>query len=294
MNGKKLCALEEQREQLNALKKTTIFVPIDARITIKKIGQTDGYDSHSFRSYFYWPEKFTHLQNTVADINSIKKTNEIIRNKSKTVTFALTFAGTWHTLVKKSGFSKEEAKRIESNYQKLYQVSMDWVQEKLKQASKDGYVTLAFGVRLRTPILKQIIWNTSQMPYEASAEARSAGNAVSGQSYGALTMRATNEFRKRIRNSPWLYDIKLCGIIHDAIYGICIDNVDAIKWFNDHLIECMEWQELPEIQHDKVRLNAAVDVFYDGWHQPITIPNKASIEVIRAVCNEGKNKYEKI
>lgn len=245
----------------------------------------EGYDSHSFRTKAYWPDKFAHIGDTPEEVNSIKKTNDAERSDSKPVTFALTFAGTHHTLMKNCGFSKEEAIRIEANYHELYKVSTAWVNEQLKQASKDGYVTLAFGVRLRTPMLSKVIWESDSMPYEASAEGRTAGNAVSGQSYGALTMRAANELRKRISKSEYKYDIRLCAIIHDAIYSTVTNDVNAVKWLNDNLTECMAWQKLPELQHDKVLLNAELDLFYPSWKDAITLPNNTSIQEIKEICN---------
>ncbi len=247
----------------------------------------EGYDSHSFRAYNYWPEKFKHIVNTVKSINTIKKLHEDIRSDSKAPTFALTFQGTYHTLMKNCGFSKEEAQRIENNYLDMYKVSVDWVQAKLKQASIDGYVTLAFGVRLRTPLLKQVVWASSSMPYEASAEGRSAGNAVSGQSYGQLNNRAANEFMKRVRNSPYKYDIKISALIHDAVYLLIRNELGIVKWVNDNLTDCMSWQELPELAHDKVKLNAELDLFPD-WSKPVTLPNHATKSEILNICKGGK------
>jgi hypothetical protein len=42
----------------------------------------------------------------------------------------------------------------------------------------------------------------------------------------------------------------------------------------------MQWQELPEIQHPTVKLGAALDLFIDGWHKPITLPNNANVDEI--------------
>ncbi len=247
----------------------------------------EGYDSHSLRAKAYWPEKFPMITNTVESVNSIKKLFGSIRSDSKPVTFALTFQGTFHTLMKNCGFPKKEAMAIENTWKEMYKVSMDWVSEKLRQSSKDGYVTLAFGLRLRTPILKKIIWQGARMPYEASAEGRSAGNAVSGQSYGLLNNRAANEFMDRVRNSEYKYDIKQSALIHDAIYLMVRNDVDVIKWVNDNLVECMEWQELPELKHDKVKLNAELDLFYPSWANGITLPNRISVKEIRTICVEA-------
>ena len=224
------------------------------------------------------------IKDNVESINSISEIYPELRQESKAPTFALTYGGQYHTLIKNCGFSKEKALSIEAKYHELYKESDTWVADKLKQASIDGYVTLAFGVRLRTPMLKQVIWDSSSMPYEASAEGRTAGNAVSGQSYGSLTMRAANELIQRLRLSPFKYDIKICAIIHDAVYFLVRNNIDAVHWLNINLIECMQWQELPEIQHDQVKLGAELDLFYPSWKDKLTLANKLTKEEILKLC----------
>ena len=128
------------------------------------------------------------IEDTLESINSIKSKYKHLRQESKGPTFALTYAGTYRTLMSKFGFSEERAKKIEAKYHELYKVSDEWVKAHLDQASKDGYVTCAFGLRLRTPLLKQVIKGTSKTPYEAEAEGRTAGNAL-GQSWCLLNNR---------------------------------------------------------------------------------------------------------
>lgn len=95
------------------------------------------------------------------------------------------------------GWPEDKARSVEENYHKLYQVSDQYVQSRLAQASQDGYVDVAFGLRIRTPLLKQVIWGSSKIPYEAAAEGRWMGNAL-GQSYGLLNNRAAVEFMKKV------------------------------------------------------------------------------------------------
>lgn len=123
------------------------------------------------------------------------------------------------------------------------------------------------------------------MPYEAKAEGRSAGNAVSGQSYGLLNCRAANELRKRIRASKYLYDVRISAQIHDSIYCIVKDNPEAVEWLNINLIECMEWDGLPEIQHDQVKLTSEMDLYPD-WSKPVTLPNRATQDEIIKICKD--------
>jgi DNA polymerase I len=254
---------------------------------------TDGLDSHSYRAYNYWPQKFPDVENTVESINFIANTHPELRQKSKTITFALTYAGTWLTLMNNCGFSEEEAKSIEANYQKLYQVSLQWVQDKIQEASQKGFSEVAFGLRIRTPLLAQTLQNHRTTPKEAQAEARTLGNAISGQSFGLLNNRAANAFMAKVWNSPYCCDIKPVAQIHDAQYYLIRDDIDILKWVNNELIKEMSWQELPEIQHDKVKLGAELEVYYSNWAQPITIPNNSSNEEIREVIKEGMQKHDK-
>ncbi len=267
--------------QYETLKKITITVPEKSIFTIKKIGKTKGYDGHCLRAYSYYPEKMPDIINTVESINSIKKKYPDLRQDSKEPTFALTYQGTWRTLVA-SGVLPALSKLIESAYHKLYEVADEWVHIRLLEACKTGYVTVAFGLRLRTPILKQTILGNKYTPYEASAEGRTAGNAM-GQSYGMLNNRAANEFMDRVYKSKYKYDIKPIAQIHDAQYYLVRKKPEIIKWYNDNLIECMQWQELPELKHDKVKLGAEVMIFSPSWAKELKLVNNASIEQIKEV-----------
>lgn len=81
------------------------------------------------------------------------------------------------------------------------------------------------------------------------------------------------------------------ALIHDAIYLLIKDELEVVTWVNQELIKCMQWQELPEIQHDRVKLGAELDVFYKGWHQAITLPNNASAQLIMETTTKGMNKF---
>lgn len=189
------------------------------------------------------------------------------------------------------GWSKEAAQAIEANYHTLYEQSDAYVQDRLKQASKDGYVEVAFGLRVRTPLLKQVVFGASRMPYEASAEGRTAGNAL-GQSYCLLNNRAANEFMEKVWASPYRLDIKPIAQIHDAIYLLVRDDVDVIHWVNQELIKSMEWQELPEIQHPTVKLGAALDVFWPDWANPITLTNGIDTAALKVACTQAIAQYK--
>lgn len=162
----------------------------------------EGYDGHCLRAFSYFRDKCPDIVDTVESINSMKKKYPELRQDSKGPTFALTYQGTRHTLVNNLGFTPELAKAIEANYHELYKESDEYIQQRLEQASKDGYVDVAFGLRVRTPLLGQTIFGGPKMPYEAAAEGRTAGNAL-GQSYGLLNNRAACEFMNKVWNSPY-------------------------------------------------------------------------------------------
>jgi len=242
---------------------------------------TDGFDGHSLRAAYYFPDKMPDIDPTsVESVNSIKDLYPEWRQASKAPTFALTYQGMWMTLMKNCGFSKEEAQSIEANYHTLYQESDIWKAEKIHKCTKTGYATVAFGLRVRTPLLKQVILGGRSTPFEAEAEGRTVGNAF-GQSYGLLNNRAGREVMAKIRASKYRYDIAMCAMIHDAIYFRWDDSLEVTKWLNDIIGKAMAWQDLPEIAHEEVKLSGELDIFYPDWSKPITLANDISVVEIK-------------
>ena len=184
------------------------------------------------------------------------------------------------------GFSEAAAKEIEARYHEHYKHSDDWVQDKIIEASKKGYVEVAFGLRLRTPLLARTVIGKDYTPYAAQKEARTAGNAL-GQSYCMLNNRAALEFMTRVKASPHRLKIKLIGLIHDAIYLLVKDEIEVVHWVNENLPDCMAWQGLPEIDHPVVKLSGALDIFYPSWANEIGLPNHATKPQIRKIFQEA-------
>lgn len=244
----------------------------------------DGYDGHCLRAYAYFQEQMPDIDPTSVDsINSIAKKYPELRQESKAPTFALTYQGTFATLMKNLGWSEIKAKRIEKNFHDLYKKSTEYIMDRLHQATHDGYVTVAFGLRLRTPMMGRSVLGLDCTPKEVAAEGRTAGNAM-GQSYGLLNNRAAAAFMKRVHASPFRYDIKPVALIHDAIYLLIKNDPVVVEFANRVLIEEMSWQDLPELEHDTVKLGAALDLFYPNWATPVTLPVNADIPTIKAVC----------
>ena len=231
-------------------------------------------------------EEITVSQHDVARINSVEVLYKKYRQKSKSPTFALTYAGTWSTLVKNCGFSTEEAKSIEKNYHALYMASTAWVQDKLDDAAKDGYITGAFGLRVRTPLLAQVIRGNRQTPREAEDEGRTAGNAL-GQSWCLLNSRAWAATMKIIRDSDYSTAIRPCAQIHDAGYVLIRDDVDALMFLNEHLVREVNWNKHPDIYHPTVGLGGELSIFYPTWKDEIGIPNNATEDEIVSIVTKA-------
>ena len=220
-------------------------------------------------------EEIPTTEHDVARINSIEVLYKDERRDSKAPTFACTYAGTWRTLVKNCGFTEEKAKQVEARYQTLYAHSIEWVQDKLNQAAKTGYVTGAFGLRVRTPLLHQVIRGNRKTPYEAEAEGRTAGNAL-GQSWCLLNSRACSEFMAKVRTSQFRLHIRPCAQIHDAQYYLIRDDIDALLYTNKHLVDAVNWNDHPDIYHPEVGLGGELSIFYPNWSKEIEIPNGIS------------------
>lgn len=244
---------------------------------------TDGYDGHSLRAFSYFRDQMPDIEDTLESINSIGKKYKKQRQDSKAPTFALTYFGTYNTLMRNCGFSEEIAKKIEANFHELYKVSDEWNRAKLDKAAQDGYTTLAFGLRLFTPVLQKSVSGLAR-PQEASAEERSAGNAF-GQSYGLLNSRAAHAFMDKVIEAKLWNDIRPAAQIHDAQYYWVKRSVKLVKWINDNLIPEMEWDELPELKHPTLKLGGNLIVYSPDWASEIPLNNNASYGEIGDLLN---------
>jgi DNA polymerase-1 len=223
------------------------------------------------------------IQDTVTSINSIETKYPDLRQKSKGPTFALTYNGTWHTLVSNIGIPKDEAKEIEANYHELYKVSDKFTNKNIKFAEKNGYMKCAFGLRIKCPILARTLHDNSATPYASTAEARSANNAVT-QSWGMLINRALIATNKLLEASEFVYDIRPINTIHDAAYFLVRDTPEAVKFLNDTLIKEMQWNAHPSIRSKDVSMGASLEIG-KSWDKQTSLPNGASIKQIKEILN---------
>lgn len=254
------------------------FASLEDRIDALKTKDTnklkvyiDGYDGHSLRAYAYFKDHMPDIIDTVESINSIAKKYKDWRQKSKAPSFALTYGGTYLTLMKNCGFDEVTAKQIEERYHELYKESDIWIKERIKEATVNGYVTGAFGLRVRTPMLLGA--DINKLTNQQAAESRTAGNAL-GQGWGLLNNRAMNAVLKRIDKAGLTEDIYPIAAIHDACYYMVRNDIQTILWLNQAVTEEAKWQDHPVIQHDQVGLEGQLDLFFPDWSNPITLPEK--------------------
>lgn len=231
-------------------------------------------------------EYITKEEYLVGVVNSISKKYSKLRSKSKGPSFALQYGGTYHTLVTKGGFPIDEAKSIVHLYLDAYKVSIDWTADKIREATSTGFVTLAYGGILNTPILGQTILGNRATPYEAQSEARSAGNALT-QSYCFLNIETLVKFMHKVWESEYRYSILPIGSIHDSNYFLIPNNLGATKWYNDKYIDCVLDYTLPELQHPIVKLGGVAEIYYPSWNYPISIDNYADIQLIHSSIKES-------
>lgn len=246
-----------------------------------------GFDSHCFNAYFYFMTEVVGIEFTVESVNSIKQKYPELRNRAKPANFSLSYEGTAHTLRVKGGFSEEDSERIYAQHHETYKVTAEAVRKRLQQASLHGYVDVAFGLRIQTPLLKGkdlSVNGIKRLRGKIAKEYRTVANAL-GQSYGLLNSRAFKEFRFRRFKSRFKEHIRPWALIHDASYYMIKPNPELLHWFNINLVECIEWQELPELKHPSVKLSGQVTLCYPSWAKEIDIPNRASLEQITEILN---------
>ena len=240
---------------------------------------TEGLDGHSMRAYKYFTDQMPDIDpHKINSINSIKKKYPELRFDSKAPTFALQYMGTWHTLHKRCGFSKEKAQEIEKAFHDLYKISDEFNSKNKEFMEEHGYVECAFGLKLRTPIISQCILGNSRTPYEADKEARSANNAIT-QSWGMLLNRAMNATNTRIEQAGYSTHILPCNMIHDAGYFLVQKEPKYIKFLNDVLIEEMEWNNDEIIRSKDVPMEASLEIG-KSWDTLVPLNNNATIKEI--------------
>lgn len=258
----------------------------------------DGYDGHSFRAYYYFPDLVPEVakkveaakttEERVAAINMIKTLYDDVRSDSKEPTFLLQYLGTAYGLRLNCGFSMEKALSIEKNYHTLYEVSDEWLQSRLEEGADQGYVEVAYGMRIYCPAVSKSVLNSSYTPRIVQKHIRTIGNGFC-QSYCQMTVDAGTRFLERVYAEGLQDDVYMACTIHDALYPIWRDSLELTHWVNTNLVECMEdISDLPELQ-GSIPFPADLDIFAPNWSNMVGLPNKGTPAEIDAVLNSLKS-----
>ena len=246
----------------------------------------DGYEGHLYHACMYYREKFITLLDAPTDIEHTKlvllsmeakksgnKEVDKLRQDSKAVTFKLSYGGFPDD--HKGGSITQEIFDIYHN--DLYPEITDYRENYiLTTAKKTGEIHLNLGACLKTN--------------DADKDIRTLNNA-SVQSFSDITMIAGAQFMDKVHQLNKQNEIKVFNIVYDAIYVEADLRPDTIKWVNDNLIECMAWDDLPELKHPVVKISSAMEVFWPSWANAIAIPKKSSTQEIMTACNEGAEKH---
>ena len=182
--------------------------------------------------------------------------------------------------MKNCGFDEVTAKQIEERYHELYKESDIWIKERIKEATVNGYVTGAFGLRVRTPML---IGAGSKLTNLQAAESRTAGNAL-GQGWGLLNNRAMNAVLKRVDEAGLTESIYPIAAVHDCCYYMIKNDAEIITWFNKVVTEEARWQNHPDIAHPLVGLEGQLDLYFPSWATPLTLPENLNQEELINLC----------
>lgn len=242
---------------------------------------SEGWDSHCLNAVIAFGHLMPDIDPTNKEsVNSIKDKYPKYRQKVKAIGFSLQYGGEVTTLVRNSGLDLQLANEIYENYHTAYSTSLEWKKEHINQAKIDGYVTGAFGLRVRTPML---LGAGSKLTNLQAAESRTAGNAL-GQGWGLLNNRAMNAVLKRVDEAGLTDSIYPIASVHDACYYMIKNDAEIITWFNKVVTEEAKWQNHPIIEHPLVGLEGQLDLFFPSWATPLTLPEDLNQEELINLC----------
>lgn len=253
---------------------------------------TRGFDGHSLRCHaFFGDELKEHLDMDLdpedpESINRIQDEAPYWRQASKPVGFLKQYGGgagkILETVKRESGKLKlpiivdmARANEISDKYDELYSGLAKFAEQNTRNAKRDGYITGAFGLRLRTPRIG------SKDSGLASSEARSSSNAVT-QSWGMITSRAMNAMQQSIEADGMTNQVRIINQIHDCNYFLIRDNVEAVSYANALVTkEMSEWHFIPG---HAIGLPSELDIG-PTWADQHTLKNDATKEDIQSILN---------
>jgi len=242
---------------------------------------SEGIDGHCLNAYGYYSDQMPDIDpNDPKSINSIKDKYPELRQESKASTFALNYGGSSVTLHHNNGLPMDQAIQVEAGHKEMYKVLHAWGESNKQLMTTQGYLSCAYELKVRTPMLAASLLNSKITPTVTKAEFRSANNAGT-QSHGLMTTVAGTNFKSRLDTSEHRYSILCTNFIHDAIYGLVKKTPEAIKYLNDTLIDCMIHAGDNQVKagQDVVPIEAELDLG-PSWDKQHTLKNNMTLEEI--------------
>ena len=245
---------------------------------------TKGYDSHSLKTFAYFKDQ---LQDIVKQVKGVKKgskkhvkiINTIeelypkLRTKSKPYTFALQYLISIPGLVKTFGLSYEEAEKVYNGFWDLHPVYKQYLKNRLRESFEQNYAKLAFGARLYLNDLYRDYKKGRLDEFKYSKYIKTICNAFF-QSYGSLNTRSTNAVFYRIMDVGLLGEILPVYQIHDSSgWYVKENNMEALLFLKKALNKEMLWNNLPELQQDKIPLGGDLELHYPNKAVALKVPD---------------------
>lgn len=245
---------------------------------------TEGLDGHSLSATYYFPEQVSALIGEYTDnkeasvklktlVDEGNKKAKEIRQNAKPISFGLSY-GAFPKKVKDTiKCSIEEAEAIfDSYHHEMYPGITEYREGYVLETAKEkGYVHLGLGFKIYTD--------------NPERDIRTLNNATC-QFWSILTILAINELHRRIDKAGLSEDIKVTSTIYDSIYFEITEDEEIVKWLNDSIVEIMVKDFMEgQIVHNEANL----EIGY-SWANLIEIPNNASIDTIKNILKQIKEK----
>ena len=193
-----------------------------------------------------------------------------IRQKSKPVTFGLSYGAYPAKVSKQAKMPMKQAEEIFDRYHNELYVQISDMREKvLKVAKKHGRIHLGLGCFL----------NTS----EPEKEIRTLFNACS-QFWSILTILVINKMNSLIEAEGLAQDIEIVSSIYDSIYIHVRKDPELIRWVNDTIIPLLTKDFLKDIiVHNEAQGEVGLN-----WFDTVPVPNGASREEIEEAIRKAE------
>ena len=241
----------------------------------------DGIDGHCMNSYYYFrneiekelprlPDETEHdyirrYKQAVEDGNKVLKK---IRQKSKAVTFGLSFGCFPKKIAQTIKCSMKEATEIFNNYHNKLYFSINGLREAIaRYADRHKYIPLGLGCTLHTDNI--------------SKDIRTVFNAYT-QFWDVISLLTMNKLNTLIKENNMQDKIEIISTIYDAIYFNVAKDAKVIHWLNNNVIKLLT----TDMFYGIIVHNSAEGEIGYNWTDTVHIPNNANIFMIKHCLEE--------